>query len=183
MVGRARYAVTAVARLLVAILALASVATSRIAAMPVTKRCGLVAKALAFRVEIHPGVFRPSVAEDAESHRLAYWHDRPLVCAYTRASRDRETPIFAAGETCKDGDFNLFDPSIKKATDGPEACVGIELKGSGTGRLKFSARLNVITLPSGYPADQGRGIGFAPVEGTAEWGRDGWTLKQTFEPK
>jgi hypothetical protein len=151
--------------------------------MPAARRCELISKIVDFKVEIHPGTFRPSIADDAETHRLAYWHGRPVVCAYARTSGHRESPIFSSDEGCKDEKFDLLHSVMGKVTDIPEACVGIEVTATGSRRVRFSARLNVIKVPPGYPTDQGRGVGFAPIEGTAAWGRNGWALRQVFDPK
>ena len=174
---------TGAVRCLIALLAVAGAGRAPIAAVPVIRRCQLISKIVDFKVEIHPGTFRPSVADDPETHRLAYWHDRPIVCAYARASGRRETPVFSADEGCSDEKFDLFDAPIGRAVDGPEACVGIEVKGIASRQVKFSVRLNVIKVPPGYPADHGRGVGLAPIEGAAVWGGNGWTLRLLFKPK
>ena len=174
---------TGLARLFIVLLAVAGAGMSPATPMAVGRRCELISKIIDFKVEIHPGTFRPSIGEDAETHRLAYWHDRPVVCAYTKTTRHRESPIFSADEGCKDEKFDLFNAVIGKASDTPEACIGVEVTVTGSRRIRFSARLNVIKLPPGYPADQGRGVGFAPIEGSAAWGRNGWELRQMFRPK
>jgi len=175
--------VIGLARLSLALLALAGAGRSSAASIPAARRCELVSRILDFRVEIHPGTFRSSVIDDPETHRLAYWHDRPVVCAYTSTREHDEAPLFSSDESCKSETFDLFNATISQAVDGPRACVGIQVTATGSGHVHFSARLNVTKVPTGYPADEGRGVGFAPVEGSAVWGRHGWALRQMFKPK
>ena len=152
--------------------------------IPVEDRCALVSKIIAFRVQIHPNIFRMSAREDEPTHRLAYWRGKPLVCASVRERNHRDAlPIFSRNETCK-GDFALDSAEVAAAPDRPDGCVIVEIEPGKANVFRFVA---TITVHKASPPDQspgyGVGVGAAPIEGTAKRKGDDWELKQLFKPK
>jgi hypothetical protein len=150
--------------------------------IPVRDRCALVSKIINFRIEIQQKAFRFSLVEDSAARRLAYWHRRPLVCAFLKTrNKNDEFRIFSEEETCG-ADFVVDNAETGGAPDSPEACIDISLKKNGVDSFHFSATIGMIKFQSHLPPGYGTGIGFAPVEGTAKRNGNGWVLKQLFKP-
>lgn len=149
MVGRPRSAVNGLPRLLIVLLGVASAGRSPAASTPLARRCQLISKILDFKVEVHPGTFRSSVADDPETHRLAYWHDRPVVCAYAGTRGRHEVPLFSDDEGCNGEKFDLFNATIGKDAGSPEACVGAVVAIGVVGPSAFLWRTERLVLTAG----------------------------------
>ncbi len=159
-----------------------SLAAPKLTTIPIEGRCGLLSQIMNFKIEVHPGVFRLAPLADETIRRLAYWRGKPLVCAYGHTpDRKDELPVFSPTETCED--FTILHPEAKRATDSPEACVGVALSSAGADRIRFFVTITAIKFSPGYRAGYGRGTGYAPVEGIARRHGKQWELKQLFKPK